>query len=214
MFTNRDAAEIAARATTRRELTAALIERGWRPDGQERAAVLRIQALRAERAARQRVVDPLLRARATRPSRLAWLREDRKRRAQIDDLLALPIAAHWRSDRRAGVAKSHDPALAYYRAIDATIEAVCRLATTRWGFTRRHTSTDRAGRATSRYLRYPGGIEVRISDHHVPLYGEREARYHERGPRWAEIVVGRAELRWTPEDWRDELRALADADAA
>ncbi|MDA8232782.1 MAG: hypothetical protein M0006_15735 [Magnetospirillum sp.] len=205
-MTTRLAAEIATVGVTRRLLTAALIERGFAADDHEaRAAVTRIQALRTERRERRPRVDPLVSAGNFREFKLKRMREARQRQAGIAALLALPIAATWRSDRRAEIAAAYDPGYARSLAISATLEAITRLASTKWGFTRRHTSKS-SGKADSRYLVLPGVGEVRLSDHEIPVYGERAWRYEQNGgPRWSEIVIGRNELAWTPIRWRREL---------
>lgn len=199
------AAEIATDGYTRRRLTAALVERGFSADDHEaRAAVKRIQALRIERSKRRSWSDPLLDARFRRSFKLKRMREDRRRLAAINALLALPIAAHWRSDRRAKIAAAYDPEYARDLAVAATLEAVARIAS-KWGFVRRHTSKS-SGSADSRYLILDGVGEVRISDHEIPVYGERAWRYEQGGgPRWGEIVVGEEELAWTVTRWRREM---------
>lgn len=58
------------------------------------------------------------------------------------------------------------------------------------GFTERHISKSKSGRNSSRYLKAPGGEEVRLSDHEIPVTAERESR---GGPRWQDVI---------PEDWR------------
>lgn len=205
-ITDRTAAEIATAGITRRMLTAALIERGFSSDDQAaRAAVKRIQDLRIERRDRQPKADPLVTARTFRCFKLERLREDRKRQAALASLLALPIAAHWRSDRRAKIAATYDPAFARSLAVAATLEAVARLASTKWGFARRHTSQS-SGSADSRYLVLAGVGEVRVSDHEIPVYGEREWRYAQTGgPRWGEIIIGLGQMAWTATRWRREM---------
>lgn len=201
------AARIASEPT-RRLTTAALIAAGYAPDDQAaRAAIKRIRDLRAARSAARPGSDPLIRAASDRTWRLARIREDRANRAEIAAILAHPIATHWRADRRAAIAAFHHfPEHAEALAIGATLEAVTRLATTKWGWTRRHTSQSRAGRASSRYLRREGIGELRLSDHDIPVYGEREDRYARTGgPRWGEIIIGSAELRWSLSRWRREM---------
>lgn len=205
-ITDRIAAEIATAGATRRLLTAALVERGFDPSDQEaRAAVKRIRALRIERRERQRKTDPLVVAHGLRGWKLGQMRESRKRQAALASLLALPIATHWRSDRRAKVAAACDPAHARSLAVSATLEAVTRMASIKWGFEHRHTSKS-SGAADSRYLVLAGVGEVRVSDHNIPTDGERAWRYEQSGgPRWGEITIGLDELAWTPTRWRREM---------
>ena len=138
-------------------------------------------------------------------------------RASVASALAGPGAALWRRDRRERVETlaQHSPELSLAEAISATLEGVARKAT-RWGWSLRHSSNS-SGRADSRYLTIerPGGrrAEVRLSDHEIPVYGERESRYNANGgPRWGEIVLGRKHLSWTEADWERELRAAAGID--
>lgn len=173
----------------------------------------RIKADRAKRAARKaaRGTDSLLRLAATRKFRAEALRCRKAEAAEIAAILSLPIAAHWRADRRAAIAAASSPEQARKLARAATLEAVVRLATSKaGGFACRHTSKSKAGTASSRYLRHVSAgsklaTEVRISDHVVPVYGERAARYDERGPRWSEVIVDNDVLAWTPTRWRREL---------
>lgn len=177
----------------------------------------RVQADRAKRRERAAAKgqDGLIRLAATRPFRAAALRSRKAEAAEIAAVLSLPMAAHWRADRRAAVAAASSPEQAKKLARAATMEAVVRLATSKaCGFACRHTSKSRVGTASSRYLRHvsgarPGallGHEIRISDHVVPVYGEREARYDERGgPRWSEIIVDDEAMTWSPTRWRREL---------
>lgn len=211
MISDRLAAEIATDisafnsfALTRRDLTEALTARGLVQDQDARASVKRIHALKAARRA-HRILDPLLQAASYRQTKAQHLREERRRQADTDAYLALPIAAHWRSDRRAAVAKAtFDQDWALDEAIAATLEAVTRLAR-KWGFERRHTSRS-SGQADSRYLVLPGVGEVRISDHEIPVYGERAFRYEQNGgPGWGEVIIQRKELAWSPTRWRREL---------
>ncbi len=204
---DRLAAEIAAAGTTRRRLAALLIEHGFSAEDQVvLQSVKRIQALRKTRRELKPKLDPLETAKIFRPFKSDETKKRRHLLATINFLLSLPIAAFWRSDRRDEVAGAYDPVRAYSLAITATLEAVSRLAVKKWGFVRRHTSKS-SGAADSRYLSLAGVGEVRISDHEIPVYGERAWRYDQNGggPRWAEIIVGHTELAWTLTRWRREM---------
>jgi len=212
----RDAAEIVRcirreYGWNRKMVARALIDRGYElNDVVMRVTIKRVRAVQHERDLRGRWErDHLTLPLASRMWRLEWAREKQAQRA----LLALPIATHWRSDRRTKVAAAPGLESAESLAMDATIEAVTRLAVARWGFELRYTSK-MGGRATSRYLtrdRSPdelGGFldEVRISAHKIPVYGEREWRFSHSGPRWnGEVVVGLKELHWSLIRWRREL---------
>lgn len=200
------AAKIATAGWNKATLRAALVAHGFAVDDQEaRIAVKRIKAIRQERAERQRRADPLVMAAGMRAFKLRQIREERRNRDMIAQIMSAPMAAFWRSDRRDEAAACRGADMAAHHAVKATLEAVVRLATTRWGFTRRHTSKS-SGSADSRYLTLDGVGEVRISDHVIPVYGERAWRYEQNGgPRWGEIVIGRDELTWTPTRWRREL---------
>lgn len=121
----------------------------------------------------------------------------------------------WRSDRRDRVVELARAGLwdaAEREAVAATLEAVSRLARTKWGFRLRHTSAS-SGAADSRYLvvDVPGGrrAEVRLSDHFVPIYGARAEREMAGGARWSDIVIDRSDLMATEDEWRRRLLVAA-----
>lgn len=117
--------------------------------------------------------------------------EQAARRASERDYcrkLAASIALPIRADRRAEIDACHSPDYARDLAVAAVLEAVARLARTKWGFKVRHRSGK--GRKNSTYIVTPHG-ECRVSDHAIPVYGERAYRYETNGgPRWnGELIV-------------------------
>lgn len=164
------------------------------------ARAIAIKDLRQQRGWHLRA-DPLEQARTFRPFRLRALKERRAEERRVEALLRSPMAGAWTAPRRAAIAASGD----LDAAIAATLEAVARLARTKWGWTVRHRSTDRAGRRGSTYVIIPNIGEVRVSDHEIPVYGERAERYEKKGPRWTEILVRRDQIGWSPTKWRRML---------
>jgi hypothetical protein len=120
--------------------------------------------------------------------------------ARNSHLLALPVAAHWRADRRKAVESAPTVDLAERAAVAATLEAVARLAKAAGCKVRR--STGAAGRKSSVYVTLPAYPKaVRISDHTLPYRVDREFRD-------VGIVIGRGRdepLEWTPTRWRREV---------
>ena len=117
--------------------------------------------------------------------------------------LDAPIAGEWQSANRDRViaAAPVDRLDAVDEARRATLETVTRAARKR-GWQVGHTSVDRAGRASSRYIDVPDVGRVRLSDHDLPMTMEREYRQGiGGGPSWAgEIIVD--ESNWSkPLDW-------------
>jgi hypothetical protein len=137
--------------------------------------------------------------------------------AQCRRIANLPIAKIWNKGRREQIEQSAQKGYVENTkemAKSATLEALVRIGK-KDGFTLRHTSNS-SGKADSRYLckeingrRY----EVRLSDHEIPVYGERADRYASGGgPRWGEIVIDLDNMAWTPERWVKELRIAAGLD--
>lgn len=140
-----------------------------------------------------------------RPDDIAFtmyrLRDAAARNARVKEVTSLPIFKAWSSDRAERIKNyaTLDPNSAEREARLATVEAIAREARKR-GLEIRHTSNE-GGRVTSRYIKIPGGGEVRVSDHELPSTPQREyQREVSGGPRWTnEIVV---------DDWR--LKSLDD----
>ncbi len=88
----------------------------------------------------------------------------------------------------------------------ANMEAVPR-AMGKEGWTVRHVSQAKSGRASSRYLVAPDGkFQVRLSDHHIPETPQRLGQYMSGGPSWNEDIVLRPMEH--PRDVIDKIRAL------
>lgn len=116
--------------------------------------------------------------------------------------LAASITLPIRGDRRAAIDACHSPDYARDLAVAAVLECVARLARTAWGFKVRHRSGK--GRKNSTYIVTPHG-ECRVSDHTIPVYGERAWRYETNGgPRWnGELIVEWAiNVECSPTWWR------------
>ena len=133
--------------------------------------------------------DPLDVAARTRPGRAEKLRREK-------GILSAPIAAHWNKEFREKAVNwgRISPQHGDDEARKATLEAIAREARKR-GLKVRHTSAGRDGRASSRYVVFPNGKEVRLSDHELPETAARfERAGNGRAPRWSgEIVI---------DDWR------------
>lgn len=143
----------------------------------------------AERRQAQDIRDPLKVAAFSRPTRAEYLKREK-------GILSAPIAAHWNKEFRERAVREGriNPEYGDLEARKATLEAITREARKR-GLKVRHTSEGRDGRASSRYVVFPNGKEVRLSDHELPETAARIDR-QVRGvsPRWSgEIVV---------DDWR------------
>lgn len=214
----------------------------------------RLLAVRDERArARHVAVHSPLQAAITRgetaPDRLARRRRDAGYRAErvareaaeraviahsaqaAADLLAVPIAALWRADRRAIVAElaadigrtttadwaEHQLACAQAAAVAATLDAIARVARRLPGCSVRHRSAGHDGRLGSTYIvieRRGRTAEIRISDHRIPTAEDRpwsmaaQERSARAAPRWGEVVVDASALSWSRTRW---LREIAGA---
>ena len=165
---------------TRAELAVHVRNQGGTDDevGIARREIAQIRAIREHRR----------RTKPAQPIELCWRLEAFKRnnaeRKARKIYLDAPIAALWSKPLRLEVEHSYDFKVASVRA---TIEALARDARKR-GYSLRHSSNSK-GRANSRYL-IRGSREVRISDHDIPVYGERAERYERTGgPQWYEIIV-------------------------
>lgn len=147
------------------------------------------RAVRSERDRRRSAqpADPLIFASVDRQRRAATI--GRVKRARAAAMYPAWTAA-FRAKVEDAAALGHD-AYRDREAAAATMEAVTREARKR-GWTVRHTSTSRDGRASSRYIAVPGLGECRLSDHAIPETAERASRT--TGPRWnGEVIV---------DDWR------------
>jgi phage-related protein (TIGR01555 family) len=137
-----------------------------------------------------------------------------KHQAQIADLLASPGAGLWNAENRKKVETEvaiHDPEGAIYEAKFATLAAVEKIATTELGLKLRHVSASR-GRPDSRYFTHTDAdgtkTEIRVSNHEIP---ETEARFNrnvQHGSRWAEIIVGPEQIKWSAAEWKAALRGV------
>jgi hypothetical protein len=174
------------------KLVAEGIREGVIPEAQRADAVslaAEIRQKQAERRQAQHIRDPLKVAAFSRPRRAEELKRER-------GILSAPIAAHWNKEFREKAVRwgKIDPAYGDNEARKATLEAIVREARKR-GLKVRHTSAGRDGRASSRYVVFPNGKEVRLSDHELPeTFARFEREVSGRAPRWdGEIVV---------DDWR------------
>jgi len=138
-------------------------------------------------------------------------RIEERERLLITSALRCGAAEMWRKDRLVACEKLLEGGHLHQAtsvAIAATLEAVARYATRRWGFQLRRTSSS-SGRADSRYLVHNDGSrirELRLSDHEIPIYGARLDRELEgQGPRWSEIIVTIHDIGLTPDEWRVKL---------
>ena len=91
----------------------------------------------------------------------------------------------------------------------ANMEAVPRLLK-KQGWTVRHASKDKSGKASSRYLvSSDGTYQVRLSDHELPDTPAREySRAQFGGPNWDDEVVLSGSLKESPQNVADEIMQL------
>ena len=144
----------------------------------------RLESRRRDKAARERSEERDAAERAREEGHSVWTEES----------LAAPIVANW---NKSGIEKFKKwarggPDFASYaedEARRATLEAIAREARKR-GLKIRHTSKGRDGRASSRYVVFPDGQEIRISDHHLPDTPARSYMAEQGiGPRWSGDLV-------------------------